>query len=159
MPYWLLKSVLFIHVLSSIVGFGAVALNSFYAAQARKRPGPGGIAILEANGAASRVGENLILVVLVSGLVLVAFSKSGITWGRTWVWLSIVLFAVASALSYGIVQPAARRMVALLKAPGEPGLAEQSAMASAGHQLRLYGPILNILGLMILLLMVFRPTL
>ncbi len=158
MSEWVYKTVLFVHVLTSIVGFGAVALNALYAAQARKRPGRSGLAILEANGVVSRVGENLILVVLVSGLVLVATSKSGITWGQTWVWLSILLFAIATGLSYGVVQPAGRRMVRLLAASDEPGSTDPADIASTGQRLRWFGSTLNVLGLVILLLMVFRPA-
>jgi hypothetical protein len=40
---------LLLHIAASIVGFGAVVLNGVYGAQAKQRPGPGGLAITEAN--------------------------------------------------------------------------------------------------------------
>ena len=38
------KLFLFLHILTAILGFGAVLWNAAYAVQARKRPGPGGLA-------------------------------------------------------------------------------------------------------------------
>ena len=35
---------LFLHIVLAIFGFGAVVLNGLYGAEAKKRPGPGGLA-------------------------------------------------------------------------------------------------------------------
>src|SRR4029077_5529090 len=45
-PY---KIVLVLHILAAIIGFGSVLLNGVYASEARKRPGPEGGAIADAN--------------------------------------------------------------------------------------------------------------
>ena len=39
------KAVFVLHVLAVIVGFGTVGLNGTRGAEAKKRPGPGGLAI------------------------------------------------------------------------------------------------------------------
>ena len=36
------KLILVLHILSVVVGIGAVMLNGIYASQSQKRPGPGG---------------------------------------------------------------------------------------------------------------------
>ena len=40
---------LLLHLVAVVVGFGGVLLNGLYGAEAKKRPGPGGLAIAEAN--------------------------------------------------------------------------------------------------------------
>ena len=60
-----------LHILSAIVGLGAVMLNGIYAAQGQKRPGPPGRAISEANFAVSQVAEKVIYLIPVFGILLV----------------------------------------------------------------------------------------
>ena len=43
------KIVFMLHIISIIVGFGGVVLNGIYGAEAKKRKGPGGTAVGEAN--------------------------------------------------------------------------------------------------------------
>ena len=52
--------VLFLHILSAIVGIGGVTLNGLYAAQAQKRQGPTGRAVSEANYTVTNVAEKVI---------------------------------------------------------------------------------------------------
>ena len=44
----------------AIVGIGTVMLNGIYGAETKKRPGPGGLAIAQANYRVSMVAENFI---------------------------------------------------------------------------------------------------
>ena len=55
-----------LHLLSAIVGFGAVLLNGLYGAKAQQRPGPEGRAISEANFQVSEIAEYFIDAVPVS---------------------------------------------------------------------------------------------
>ena len=66
----LYKTLLVLHIMAAIVGFGAVFLNGLYAAETKKRQGPSGRAVLEANIAVSSVAEKLIYAVPLLGTSL-----------------------------------------------------------------------------------------
>ena len=85
-------------------------LNGLYGAAAKKRPGPGGLAIGQANLAVSKVGEYFIYAVFVFGilLVLMADDDDRSSFGDTWVWLSILLYVVAIGFSHGFQLPERR---------------------------------------------------
>ena len=68
------RTVLVLHILCAIVGFGAVMLNAIYGAESKKRPGPEGIAVFDANYRVSRIGEYFIYAVFVLGFALVLLS-------------------------------------------------------------------------------------
>jgi hypothetical protein len=68
------KLVLVLHILSAIVGFGAVLLNGIYGQQARSRRGTEGLAITQANFLVSRIAQFFIYAVFVFGILLVVLS-------------------------------------------------------------------------------------
>ncbi|HEX9505441.1 MAG TPA: hypothetical protein VGA62_05495, partial [Acidimicrobiia bacterium] len=109
------KLFLVAHILCAIVGFGAVFLNGVYAAQMRKHPGPGALAIFEANFAVSHIGQYFIYGMFVFGLGLVGLSDSVWKFSQTWVWLATALFVVGLGLSHGVLLPAVKRMGVLMK--------------------------------------------
>ena len=84
----LYKTLLVLHILTAIVGLGAVMLNGLYAAQAQKRQGPGGRAISEANLAVSTIGEYFIYAIPVFGILLVLDSDKLWKFSQTWIWLA-----------------------------------------------------------------------
>jgi len=106
--------VLTLHILCAIVGFGGVTLNALYGRESKRRQGPGGLAITEANYTVSSVAEYFIYAVFVFGVVLVILSDEVFTFEQTWVWLAIVLYAVGISLSHAVLFPSVRRMKALM---------------------------------------------
>ena len=163
----LYKVVLILHILVAIVGIGTVMLNGLYGAESKKRPGPGGLAIAQANYRVSMVAENFIYAILVLGLILVWLSDGQWTFSQTWVWLSIVAFVVSLGVSHGVLLPRVRRMNALgeeLAAGGPPpagapaGPPPQVAMMEAlGKQVGAASGVLHLMTLVLLYLMVFKP--
>src|SRR4051812_39913478 len=107
------KFVLVLHNLCAIVGFGAVLLNGVYGAQAKKRGGPGGLAVTEANEFASKIGEYFIYAVFVLGMALVGMSDKAWKFSQTWVWLSVVLYIVGLGVAHGVLIPGQKRMIVL----------------------------------------------
>jgi uncharacterized membrane protein len=158
---------LWAHILCAIVGFGGVLLNALYGAEAKKRPGPGGLAISEANKRVSDIAEYFIYAVFVFGFGLIGVSDSVWELSQTWIWLSIVLFIVALGISHGVMMPTAKKMIALQQemvaagpppADAPPGPPPQVAeMEVLGKKLGTFGPVLHVLFLVILYLMVFKP--
>jgi uncharacterized membrane protein len=158
--------VLMLHILASIVGFGAVFLNGIYGAQTKARPGPEGLAIAQANYLVSKVGEYFIYAVFVLGLVLVLMSDDVWSFGDTWIWLSMVLYLVGIGLSHGVLQPNVKRMISLMQelvAAGPPpagptGPPPQVAeLEERGKRVGATGATLNLILVVILYLMVFKP--
>ena len=89
------KTFLYLHILSAIVGFGAVVLNGVYAAQVRKRPGREGQAIFEANSfIALHIAEYVIYGVFVFGFITALIGKPAVKFSQAWLSTSMVLYLV-----------------------------------------------------------------
>jgi len=164
----LYQVLLYLHILCAIVGFGGVLLNALYGAQAKKRPGPGGLAISEANFFVSGIAQYFIYGVFVFGLILVGVSEDpGDAGSQLWLWLSVVLYIVALGISHGIVKPTSKKMIALQQemvaagpppADAPPGPPPQVAQLEVlGKKMGTFGPVLSVLFLVLLYLMVFQP--
>lgn len=160
------KIVFMLHILSAIVGFGSVMLNGVYGAEAKKRPGPGGLAIGEANFAVSKVAEKLIFLVPVWGILLVVLSDGVWEFSQPWVMGALTLIVVLLAFALLVQARNAKRMTVLaaeLVAAGPPpagttGRPPQVAMMEAVEKkLAMGGAFLATLIVLILGLMVFKP--
>jgi hypothetical protein len=157
------KIVLVLHILCAIVGFGAVFLNGIYGQQAKSRRGPEGLAISQANFLVSEVGTYFIYAVFLLGIVLVLIGDNVFDFGQTWIWLSMLLFLGALAVSHGMLRPTVRRMQSLMEAmiaagPPQGGPPPQAAeMEQLGKRLAILGPALDLTLVVILFLMVFKP--
>jgi uncharacterized membrane protein len=159
--------VLILHILTVIIGLGAVFLNAIYGAQAKARRGPEGLAIAQANLKVTEIAQYFIYGIPIFGIALVFMSKTdGIQfydWDQTWIWLSIVLYLVALGLSHGVLMPAVKRMQVLMGeviAAGPPagGPPPQAAeMEQLGKRIAPVGATLNLLVIVIVALMVFKP--
>ena len=160
------KFVLVLHILCAIVGFGAVLLNGVYGAQAKKRPGPGGLAVTEANEAASGVGEYFIYAVFVLGLVLVGLSDKAWKFSQGWLGAAMLLYLVGLGVAHGVLIPGQKRMIALqreLQAGPPPGGGaagpppQVAEMEAIGKRLAAAGAVNQLILVVILFMMVFKP--
>ncbi|HEX6311074.1 MAG TPA: DUF2269 family protein [Acidimicrobiia bacterium] len=157
--------VLVLHILAAIVGFGAVFLNAIYGAQVRARRGPEGLAIFQANFLVSNIATYFIYAVFVFGFLLVLMSDDAWSFGDPWVWLSMLLYVVGVGLSHGVLRPNVKRMMVLMEemvakgpdahAPGPPPQAAE--MEARGKRVGATSATLNVLLVVILYLMVFKP--
>lgn len=160
------KIVLTLHILCAIVGFGAVFLNALYGQQAKARKGPEGLAISEANLLVSKVGEYFIYAVFVLGIALVLIGDDYWDFGQAWVWLSTLLFLVGIGISHGLLFPRVNRLIDLQRelvtgGPPPAGAAgpppQVLEMEQIGKKIGMIGPVLNLLLVVLLALMVFKP--
>ncbi len=123
----------------------------------------------------------MIYAIPVFGIALVFMSDDVIEFDQTWIWLSIVLYIVAMGISHGVMFPTVKKMVALMKelnamgpppgaggAPGGPpaggpppgagGPPPQVAqMEALGQRLAAGGMALNLITVVIIVLMVWKP--
>jgi hypothetical protein len=157
------KVILVLHILSAIVGIGGVVLNGLYAAEARKRQGPTGRAVSEANYAVSNIAEKVIYLVPVFGILLVLTSDDAFKFSTTFVWLSLLLFIAALGVAHSILIPGHKRINALLleMEQGPPpvgGPPPQVAQIQVlGKRQAAAGMSLNIVLTVILVLMIWQP--
>ena len=157
-----------LHLITVIVGFGTVALNGIRGAQAKQRPGPGGLAIGESGHVVNDVAEKFIYAVPVLGLGLVFMSDDAWSFGQLWVWLSLVLYVVGIAVSHSVLIPSEKRMNVLaaeLVAAGPPPAGAPAGgpppqvveMEGLEKKLAAAGTFLNVLVVVVVALMVFKP--
>jgi hypothetical protein len=163
----LYKLTLVAHIFCAIVGFGSVFLNALYGQQVRKRGGREGLAVFQANFFVSGIGQFFIYGVFVFGFLLVLESSKAWKFSQTWVWLAMLLYVIALGVSHGILLPSLRRMQALMEqmvdagpppAGAPPGPPPQAAeMAALGQRVGASGTFLDVMIVVILVLMVWKP--
>lgn len=162
------KFVLVLHLLSAIVGFGAVFLNAIYGQQARGRKGREGLAISEANLLVSEVATYFIYAVFVFGVLLVLLSSEAWKFEQFWIWGSMGLYIIGIGLSHGVLRPNVRRMQALMRELSAGGPPPGGAAAGGpppqvaelevrGRRVGVTGATLNVILVLILFLMVWKP--
>ena len=163
------KLFLYLHILSAIVGFGAVMLNGVYAAEVRKRPGREGQAIFEANSFVSlHIAEYAIYAVFVFGLITGIIGKPAIKFSQAWLSIAMLLYIVGIAISHAVMIPGTKKMGRLmseLNAGPPPGAGatgrppQVAEMEAIGKRLAMGGMVLNLILVVILFLMVVKPGL
>jgi uncharacterized membrane protein len=157
------KILLLLHILTVIVGIGAVVMNGLYAAQAQKRPGPTGRAVVEANHAVTDVAEKVIYLIPVFGILLVLTSDHAWKFSQTWVWLAIVVYVVAIGIAHSVLIPGTKRIIELQKemesAPPRAGGAppQVAEIETIGQRLAVGGGVTNLLVVVLVALMIWKP--
>jgi hypothetical protein len=71
------------------------------------------------------------------------------SFGQTWIWLSIVLYVIALGISHGVMVPNGKKMLA-----GPSGPEEAAAL---GKKLAAGGMTLDLLAVVLIVLMVWKP--
>jgi uncharacterized membrane protein len=162
------KLILVLHILSAIVGFGAVLLNGIYGQQARARRGPEGLAITQANFLVSRIAEYFIYAVFVFGVLLVVLSDDVWNFGDSWITAAIVLYALGIGLTHALLRPNVRRIIALQEelvamgpppagAPGGQPPSQVVELEERGRRVGIVSTVLQLDLVVILMLMVWGP--
>ena len=160
------RLVFMLHILSIIIGFGGVMLNGIYGAEAKKRKGPTGAAIGEANLTVTKIAEKVIITVPIWGILLVILSDGVWEFSQLWVGVAIVLFIAVMGFATGVQLKNQKRMVALageLAAAGPPpagasGPPPQVAeMEALEKKLGMGGAFLSLMVVVLIYLMVFKP--
>jgi uncharacterized membrane protein len=157
------KFLLVLHILSVIVGIGAVMLNGLYASQTAKRKGPEGRAISEANYWVSGIAEYVIYTIPIWGILLILVSDDAWKFSQTWIWMALLLFVIAMGISHGVMFPSHKRLNALLAEtertpPPADGAPPQAAeIAQLGQKLAIGGGALNVIVVIFLVLMIWKP--
>ena len=151
----LYKLVLVLHLLTVIVGFGGMFIAGFYGNEARSRPGPEGLAVAETTLKVTGMAPTMaVYAVPILGILLILLSDDTWKFSEAWISLSFLLYIVLMGLATGIQVPAIRKMVALRQ--GAQG-SQSGEMQALGKKAATVGGIVNVLWVVILFLMVFKP--
>jgi uncharacterized membrane protein len=164
------KFFLLLHILSAIIGFGGVLLNPVYFAESRRRGGREGLAVSEANFAASSIAEFAIYGVFVFGLITVFIGDPTVKFSQGWLSAAMLLYIIAVVIARAVLVPTHRkinRLTAELIArpagvassgPGGPP-PEVAELQSLNKRVARFGGLLSLLFLIVLFLMVVKPGL
>jgi uncharacterized membrane protein len=158
--------VLLLHILTAIVGFGAVFLNALYGRAAERRRGAEGLAIAEANYDVSHMATYFIYAVPVFGILLVLMSDEYYKFSEGWITVSFVLYIIGIGLSHGVLRPNVKKMHGLMRelvAMGPPAAGSATKPTQVDEIERrartvgIVGAVLNLLLIVLLYLMVWKP--
>ncbi|MDP9246181.1 MAG: DUF2269 domain-containing protein [Chloroflexota bacterium] len=151
----LIAILLLIHVAGAIIGFGPVFTFALLGPMAGKAGPGGGMALLEAIDA---IEKKLVLPVAIvvqplSGLALIFVAGYNVSFfSHYWLWIGILLYAMAFYLAVFGQRTRIERMIELAKAG--PPTEEFKATAKKVAQT---GPIITVLLVVIIILMVTKP--
>ena len=180
MQSFLISLFLFFHVMGAIITFGPTFIFPIIASRAQKNPRHSHFASELSEFIASRVVLPGAIVQGITGLVLLFLLGVDLT-NPAWRWLgiAIVLYLIAIGISIGSQGPAARRMVELTAAmsgpppgvggaPGAPAGGPPAGgppaggpppeLIATGKRLQRGGQALGLLVVVIVILMVTKPT-
>ena len=147
--------VLVLHILASIIGFGGMFIAGFYGNESRSLPGREGLAVAQTTlKVTGQIPTVAVCAVPILGILLILMSEDAIKFSAMWISLSFLAYIVLMGLATGIQVPTIRRMVAMRA--GAEG-AQSAEMQAMGKKVAMVGAIVNLLWVVILILMVFKP--
>jgi hypothetical protein len=141
--------VVFLHILTVVIGIGGVMLNGAYAAKAKAAGPQGGGIIMQANYDVSMLAEKFIYAIPVFGILAVILSDGVFEMSQVWLWLSTVLYVIAIGISHAVMIPSSKKLLAGPSGPGEA--------AALGKKLAGGGMALDLIAVVIIALMVWKP--
>lgn len=151
----LYNAVLVLHILAAIIGFGGMFIAGFYGNEARTLPGREGLAVAQTTlKVTGRIPTVAVCAVPILGILLILMSEDTIKFSAMWVSLSFLLYIVLMGLATGIQVPTIRKMVALRA--GADGAASFEVQAM-GKKVATVSAIVNVLWVVVLILMVYKP--
>jgi len=158
-----LAVLLFLHVGGAIVAFGPSFTFPIIGAMGGKEPQHLNFALRVSERLTARVVIPLAVLQGVTGVLLVW--KTGFTFSTLWLGLGGLLYLVALTIAIGVALPTGRKLVmatAALPAPApgaQPPPGPSPEVAALVRRQRMAGMILGLLIVVIVFLMVVKPTL
>jgi hypothetical protein len=139
-----------LHVVSAVVGFGAVALSGVYGATAAHPHRPGAAEETARYFRSPSRAEWLVVAVPFLGAAALGVRPEGADFGAVWVLGGALAWLVAAALLLGVVRPAECQIRAAVADPG--------TAAEAGRRLKWAAAASDVLFVAALVLMVGQPS-
>ena len=141
-----------IHIAAAITAVGANISYGVWNARSQSEPAHLGFALKGIKFLDDRIANPAYGVVLITGLIMV-FAGS---WGfKLWIVLALILFAIMVVVAVALYSPLLRKMIQAVDA-GSTASAEFAGMV---RQNRILGGVFGLIVALILVMMVFKPTL
>ncbi len=145
----------FIHVMAAITAVGSSVTYAIWILRARTDVAHAGFALQGVKFINDRIANPAYGVLLVTGLLMLAAGHIAIT--TLWIVASLVLFAILAVLSAGLYGRTLRDQIRLL---GEgAGDATSAAFERLGRRGQIAGQAMGLVVVVIVVMMVFKPSL
>jgi Predicted integral membrane protein (DUF2269) len=142
----------FIHILAAITAVGSNITYGLWNARIASQPAHASFVLKGIKFLDDRIANPAYGVLFLTGLIMVFTGH----WGfQLWVIVAIVLFIAVAAIGFGVFTPLLRNQIKL----AEAGDTTSPEFARLSNRSRILGPTLGILVVVILAMMVFKPTL
>ena len=149
----LLAVVKYIHILAAIVAVGFNISYAVWIVRARASPTHTAFALKGVKFLDDRIANPAYGVLLLTGLLMVYLARWSIT--TLWIDVALILFVALIVVAAVFYSPALREQVKLAEA-GDTSSAEFMRLGNRGQVL---GQVMGVIVLVILAMMVFKPTL
>jgi uncharacterized membrane protein len=149
----LFTTIKFIHILLAIIAFGFNATYAVWIRRAERHPEHLDFALRGVKLLDDYFANPAYLLLLLSGLTMVFLA--GYQLSTFWLLAALVLWLIAIVMGYGVYTPTLRSQIRVLASAG-PQSAAYRTLSTRGT---LVGITLAVLVLLILVMMVFKPTL
>jgi len=150
---WVYEVLKFIHIFSAIVAVGSNITYGVWNARASGDPSHTGFALKGIKFIDDRIANPAYGVLLLTGLIMVFLGHWSIT--ALWIIVGLIGFVAIAVLGVAVYSPLLRTQIRLAEA-GDVTSPEAAALSRRG---RILGPVLAVVVLVILAMMVFKPTL
>ena len=151
----LYKLVLVLHILAVVIGFGGTFLAGILGAEAARRPGREGLALAETTVKVTSLAPTMaVYTVPILGILLVLLSDDVWRFSETWISLSFLLYIVLVVVAVAVHVPNLRTMIALRS--GAEGV-RSTEVEARERRAAAMGAVVNLLWVVVLFLMVFKP--
>lgn len=148
----LYTTIKFIHILAAIIAFGFNATYAIWILRAQRNPQHTDFALRGVKFMDDYFANPAYILLLLSGLGMVFVARYQLT--TFWIAGGIVLWIIAIILGYGVYTPTLSRQIKVLAASGP----ESEEFRTLGTRGTIVGITLAVLVLLIVVLMVFKPT-
>jgi len=143
----------FIHILAAITAVGSNITYGVWNARSQADPAHLGFTLKGIKFFDDRIANPAYGVLLLTGLLLVFIGNLSIT--SLWIIVALLLFVILVVLAVAVYSPLLRELIKLVDA-GDTSSPEFSRLSGRN---RIMGPAFGVIVVLILVMMVFKPTL
>jgi len=149
---------LFLHVMGAIVAFGPTFAYSIMGAMAGREPQHANFSARQTEAIGNKMVYPMAIFQGISGLLLILALNIDLTSTR-WLGVGIILYAIALTYSLTVQRKALLRLIELTSTPPVPGSPPSPEIPATVKKIQRGGMFLGTLVVVIVFLMVTKPTL
>ena len=153
----LIPFLLFLHVMGAILAFGPTFAYSIMGAMAGREPQHANFSARQVEAIGNRLVYPLAIFQGITGVLLIWATSISLT-AAPWLGIGILLYAVALTYSLTVQRNALRRLIELSSTPPAPGSPPSPEIPATVRKIQRGGILLGVLIVVIVFLMVVKPT-